>query len=392
MKTKPFLNLALITTFSSALFSSALAQQELPIITVGLMAPLSGSLAGLGAEIRNAASLTLVGARLEFRKLGFDLRLKSYDDQASDVEGRKQGQAAIDDPFTLIMVGAVNSGVTIPVSELLAPAHLGMVSPASTNPKITDRGLKNINRIVASDDDQGPAGVNFVADTLKATNVFVIDDGTTYGKGLSEQVIPRFKSRAVAVKGSVSTTERKNFKTVVDAVLEANPDVIYFGGENDTGAPLIVQLRAAGVNAQFVGADALDASDFKKQAGDAAKGVYFTATVAPPASYTGAKAFSNTFKRRYSSDVTGFGILGYDAMQVSLKALKDAIAQNDGKRPSRIQVETALRKVKALGLLTGDIRFNSAGDRIDSTIFILKIGDDLGTRVAAVVKAGAEKK
>ncbi len=392
MKMKTLLGLALTTTFSSALVSSASAQQGLPIITVGLMAPLSGSLAGLGAEIRNAASLTLVQARLEFRRLGFDLRLKSYDDQASDAEGRKKGQEAIDDPFTLIMVGAVNSGVTIPVSELLAPAHLSMVSPASTNPKVTDRGLKNINRIVARDDDQGPAGVNFIVDTLGATNVFVVDDGTTYGKGLSEQVLPRFKTRGVAVKGSLSTEERNNFKTVVDAVLEAKPDVIYYGGENDTGAPLIKQLRAAGVNAQFVGADALDAADFKKQAGDAAKGVYYTATVAPPASYTGAKTFSETFKRRYSSDVTGFGILGYDAMQVSLKALKDAITANDGKRPSRIQVESALRRVNARGLLTGDIRFNNAGDRLESTIFILKIGDDLGVRVAAVVKAGTEKK
>ncbi|MBC7645974.1 MAG: branched-chain amino acid ABC transporter substrate-binding protein [Pseudopedobacter sp.] len=386
MNVKVLLSIALLTTFSSAV------AQELPIITVGLMAPLSGSLAGLGAEVRNAASLTLVQARLEFRKLGFDLRLKSYDDQASDVEGRKKAQAAIEDPFTLIMVGAINSGVTIPVSDVLAPAHLGMVSPASTNPKVTDRGLKNINRIVARDDDQGPAGANFITDTLGAKSVFVVDDGTTYGKGLSEQVLPLVKTRGLSVKGAVSTVERKNFKSVVDAVIVAKPDVVYFGGENDTGAPFIKQLREAGVNAQFVGADALDAADFKKQAGDAAKGVYFTATVAPPASYSGAKTFSDTFKRRYSSEVTGFGILGYDAMQVALKALKDAIELNDGKRPSRIQVESALRKVRAPGLLTGDIRFNSAGDRIDSTIFILKIGDDLVSRVASVVKAGAEKK
>ena len=386
MKMKVLLSLALVTGLSSAV------AQELPIITVGLMAPLSGSLAGLGAEVRNAAFLTLVQARLEFRKLGFDLRLKSYDDQASDVEGRKKAQAAIEDPFTLIMVGAINSGVTIPVSDVLAPAHLGMVSPASTNPKVTDRGLKNINRIVARDDDQGPAGANFITDTLGAKSVFVVDDGTTYGKGLSEQVLPLFKTRGLSVKGAVSTVERKNFKSVVDAVIVAKPDVVYFGGENDTGAPFIKQLREAGVNAQFVGADALDAADFKKQAGDAAKGVYFTATVAPPASYSGAKTFSDTFKRRYSSEVTGFGILGYDAMQVALKALKDALELNDGKRPSRIQVESALRKVRAPGLLTGDIRFNSAGDRIDSTIFILKIGDDLVSRVASVVKAGVEKK
>jgi branched-chain amino acid transport system substrate-binding protein len=389
MKMKVLLSMALGLGISS--FSSAVAQ-ELPIITVGLMAPLSGSLANLGAEVRNAASLTLVQARLEFRKLGFDLRLKSYDDQASEVEGRKKAQEAIDDPFTLILVGAINSGVTIPVSDVLAPAHIGMVSPASTNPKITDRGLKNINRIVARDDDQGPAGANFISETLGAKSVFVVDDGTTYGKGLSEQVLPLFKTRGLNIKGTISTVERKNFKSVVDAVMASKPDVVYFGGENDTGAPFIKQLREAGVNAQFVGADALDASDFKKQAGDAAKGVYFTATVAPPASYTAAKSFRETFKRRYSSEVTGFGILGYDAMQVALKALKDAIELNDGKRPSRIQVETALRKVKAPGLLTGDIRFNSAGDRIDSTIFILKIGDDLVSRVAGVIKAGAEKK
>jgi len=177
----------MLTVLTFALVQAALAQAStLRAITVSLLLPLSSSIREQATDVRSGALLALGAARLEFRVLEFDLWLKSYDDRSDPAEGEKQAQRILEDSDTLAVLGAINSGVTLPTSTVFARNSLTLVSPKSTNPKVTERGLENVNRICARDDAQGPAAAEFVSSALGAKSVYVFDDATVYGKRLAE--------------------------------------------------------------------------------------------------------------------------------------------------------------------------------------------------------------
>ncbi|GGJ64756.1 branched-chain amino acid ABC transporter substrate-binding protein [Deinococcus aquiradiocola] len=352
------------------------------VIKIASMSPLSGGSSDLGLQIRNATELAIKDNKAAFKALGFDLQFVAYDDQGDPTTGTANARRIAADNSILAMVGTLNSGVVIPSSEVLAPSHVAIVSPANTNPKVTDRGLANMNRICARDDSQGPAGADFLVNTLKAKKVYVLNDKTPYGQGLADAAEAFMKTKGTTIVASEGTEEKSDFSSIITKIQALRPDAIYFGGLYGQVGPFAKQLREKGITIPVMGGDGYDSPDLLTLAGAGAKDIYFT-TVAPPLNAVPtARVLASRYKAAYKKELAGFGIMGYDSAKVVITGVLNAIKANGNKLPTRTQVETAIRKTNiTTGLLTGAIDFNSIGDRTSAKMYIIQVKNDASNKL-----------
>jgi branched-chain amino acid transport system substrate-binding protein len=363
------LALLLIVTFGLA--GTAAAQQK-GRIKIAVQAPLSGEQAAIGEHIKLGAQLAVEESSKAFKDLGYDLVLVPQDDQAKPEVGVANARNMVADPEVLVIVGHFNSGVALPSSEVYKDAMLTMISPANTATEITDRGYPNVNRVCGRDDVQGPVGARFTAQDLKLKSVYIIHDKTLYGQGVAENFRNEAKKLGLTVLGFDGTEERANFSPMIIPLKAKNPDLVYFGGIYHQGGLLLKQLREKGVKAKFMGPDGLDSAEMAKIAGSAVVGSYYTSVAGPPDAYPETAAFAKKYKQRFGKETESFGMYGYDATLVGIKAIEGWIKANPGKKPSRADVVTAVRNIKNFKGITGSIEFDNKGDPVKAKYFVLQ--------------------
>ena len=367
---KRFVGLAVL----AALAVGADAQKKGTIKIVS-QTPLSGGQSKLGTAIKNGVELAVQDFGKLVTSYGFKLVYEPYDDQANKDTGVANANRLINDNDVLAVVGHLNSGVAIPSSEVYAKVNLTMVSPANTNPLVTDRKSTNAvtNRVCGRDDVQGPAGADFVITTLKAKKLYVINDKTAYGEGLAQAFSTRAKALGVipTVDTGIEAGER-DFNTILNRAAVDKPDVIYYAGIYDQAGPLLKQMRAKGITASFVSGDGIDSSELQALGGaDNMKNVYFTTTSGPISSLPSAKRFAERYKAKFGMDPEGYSAYGYDAGKVVLTAIAAATKDAKGMKPTRAAVAKAVRSVKFAGI-TGSVAFNSRGDLPVAKYFIVQ--------------------
>lgn len=362
---------------TAATFALALglltAASALTPIKIASMSALSGGQSDFGTQVRNGTQLAVNQYKAQFKALGFDLQLAPYDDQADPATGTSNARKIIADKQIVAQVGPMNSGVTIPVSSVLEPAHIALVAPVSTANQVTDRGLKNVNRVVARDDAQGPAAANFILSKFKAKKVYIINDKTTYGEGLASEVEKTLKAKGVQVIANEGTEEKSDFSAIISKIQLQKPDVIYFGGVYNQAGIMAKQLREKGLNTPLMGGDGFDSAEMATIAGAGATNIYYTTIAAPVDSLPAAKAFAAQYQKSFGKAPQGFAVFSYDAAQVVLKGVLEAIKANGKKMPSREQVESSIRNGTYAGLLSGTVQFNSAGDRKAARLYVMNL-------------------
>jgi branched-chain amino acid transport system substrate-binding protein len=363
-------SLVFILTLLAALPATSWAQKGK--IKIAVQAPLSGEQAALGEHIKLGAQLAVEESVKAFKALGYDLVLVPQDDQAKPEVGVANARNMVADPEVLVIVGHFNSGVALPASEVYKDAMLAMISPANTATEITDRGYPNVNRVCGRDDVQGPVGARFAAQELKAKSVYIIHDKTLYGQGVADNFRNEAKKLGINVLGFEGTEERANFSPMINPLKAKNPALVYFGGIYHQGGLLLKQLREKGVNAKFMGPDGLDSAEMAKIAGSSVVGSYYTSVAGPPDAYPETAAFAKKFKQRFSKDIEAFGLYGYDATMVGIKAMEQWLKANPNKKPSRAEVSTAVRNIKGFKGVTGPIEFDSKGDPVKAKYFVLQ--------------------
>ncbi len=364
------LSVALAMMIFSGLVISAGAS-SLPVIKIASATPLSGSQSALGGSIKNGIEMALNARVEEFKALGFDLQFLPMDDQADPKVGVSNAQRLVEDAAVLAVVGHYNSGVAIPSSEVYNEGGLAMVSPANTNPDVTDRALPTVSRICARDDAQGPAGADFLFG-LGKKSVFVLQDKTTYGQGVADQFKKRFEEIGGEVKGYEGITAGEaDFSAVEEMIRASGAESVYFGGMYPEGALLIKQLKEKGIDVVFLGPDGMDSAELVKIAGDAVIGNYYTSVAADVSGTEAGAEFVKKFTEAYGRAPEAFAAYGYDAMNVTLDAVKAAISGNGGALPTREQVATAVRAIKDFKGLATNVSFNDIGDNTEATIYVL---------------------
>jgi branched-chain amino acid transport system substrate-binding protein len=341
------------------------------VIKIATQSPLSGGSATLGEAIKLGAQLALEEQKDKFKDLGYEIQLVPYDDQGDPKKGVANAELVGADKEILAVVGHLNSGVAIPSSVTYEKYKIPMVSPANTATEVTDRGLAAVNRIVARDDFQGPAGAEFAVNKLGAKKIFVIQDKTAYGTGLAEAFKAAAEELGAEIVGFEGiTVGEKDYNGVLNQVVAQAPDLVYFGGLYSEGGLIIKQGREKGLEVPFMGGDGLDSSTLVEIAGDAVKNTFITSVAGDTTATDAGKDFAAKYKDKFGKNVESYSAYGYDSMGVVLKGIEDAINGNDGKLPSREQVRDAVRGVTDFQGVVTTVTFDDKGDNENAQVFI----------------------
>jgi branched-chain amino acid transport system substrate-binding protein len=350
-------------------------------VKIGHAGPLTGGIAHLGKDNENgarlaideanAAKITIDGKQVKFA-------LVAEDDQADPKVGTTVAQKMVDAKVVGV-VGHLNSGVTIPASSIYNQAGIPMITGSATNPKLTEQGYKNVFRVVARDDQQGPAVASYLAATSKPKLVAVIDDATAYGEGIANEVEKTLKAANIEVlpreKGTDKTTD---WKAILTKLRGRNPDAVFYGGMDATGGPLLKQGRELGIKAVFSFGDGACTDKMKELAGDAAEGLLCSQAGIPP--QAASKKFLDAYKAKFNVDPILYSPFTYDAANLLIEAMKKANSTD----PKKYLPE--LQKLSFTGA-SGPISFDDKGDRKDAeiTMFSMKGGK---LEPVAVIKGG----
>lgn len=375
MRKESIIGLLFIVLVTLALLSGCTGEKA-NTIKIALVCPLTGDLAAMGQGMKRAATMAIEEANTKGSVDGFTFALAAFDDRADPKEAVNIANQIISDDKIYGVVGHLNSGCSIPASQIYARKNLVMITPASTNPKLTAQGLKNVFRVCTTDDIQGGQAAEFVFTTLKKNKVAVIHDKTAYGQGVAENFYKRFAE----LGGEVVSFDGidvgdKDFKALLTAIKTEKPQLLYFGGVYTECALLSKQVKELGLNIPVFSDDGSFSTEYIKIAGTASEGNYFSMVGASPDKIIEAKEFLEKFKAKYSGiDMQPYDVYTYEAAHILLEAIAQTkrATQNTGTGKSKIADYIAHIKYK--GIL-GETSFDSNGDTLNKTISIYKVKD-----------------
>jgi branched-chain amino acid transport system substrate-binding protein len=349
-------------------------------VTIAHAGPLTGSIAHLGKDDENGVALAV--AQANDKKITIDgkpvtFKMVSEDDQADPKVGTTVAQKLVDAKVAAV-VGHLNSGVTIPASEIYNKAGIPVISGSATNPKLTERGLKTVFRTVGRDDQQGPAIASYIANELKAKKVAIADDKTAYGEGLADEVEKTLKGAKVNIVGRERTNDKEtDFKAILTKIKAKNPDVVFYGGMDATGGPLLKQARELGIKAVFAFGDGACTDEMGKLGGPAAEGMVCSQAGLPREAAS--KEFVDAYKAKYG-EIKQYAPYFYDGTLAMIEAMKKANSTD----PAKFAPEVF--NVSFTGA-TGKVEFDAKGDRKDAEMTIFKLQGGKVVPVA-IVKNG----
>jgi len=361
MKLKKLVTLGGLVALIGAMSVSFAAADGHTVIRIASQSPLSGGQSVLGISIRNGVELAISQLSGPLEDLGYTVEFVPFDDQATPEVGVSNAQTIVADPSILAVIGHLNSGVAIPSSEVYNDNDLVMISPANTNPAVTDRGLPTVNRVCGRDDLQGPTGAVFASQELGISSVYILHDTTAYGQGVAEYFQEQAVADGVTVLGFEGTEEESNFEGIIQPILALAPDLVYFGGIYNQTAVFISQARAAGYEGLFMGPDGFDSSEFAGIAGESGVGTYYTTVAGPASIYPNAAQFIEDYTEAFGEPPQPFAAQAYDATAIALAGIAQA-AEAAGAMPARADVAAAVRATEGFEGLTGSITFDINGD------------------------------
>jgi branched-chain amino acid transport system substrate-binding protein len=336
-------------------------------VTIGVAGPLTGGIAHQGKDDENGVALAIAQANAKKLVIGgrpVTFKMMSEDDQGDPKLGTLVAQKFVDAKVAAV-IGHLNSGVTIPASEIYARAGIPVISGSATNPALTERGLKGVFRTVGRDDQQGPAIAAYIANELKAKRVAIVDDKTAYGEGLATEVERALKAAGVTIVGRERTTDKEtDFKAILTRIKQKNPDAVFHGGMDATGGVMLKQARELGLKAHFAYGDGACTDEMAGLAGGAGEGLACSQAGLPAAAAS--REFLDAFVAKYGPTKL-YAPFYYDATNVVIEAMRKADSTDPAKfTPGIYTLEHAGA--------TGKIAFDAKGDRKDAemTIFRMK--------------------
>ena len=263
----------LICAFISMGYGIAAAQTE---IKVGIAGPLSGSALNTGEQQEAGAQKAFVHLNKKGGVLGKQIIAISVDDACEARQAKAVAKQLVSEGVVFV-VGHVCSSASLAVSKIYEEAEIIMISPASTNPKVTEEGRLNVFRTIGRDDQQGTVAGNLLADKHRNSKIAIIHDNDAYGKGLAEFTKLQLNKRGVTeVLFDGYTRDQTDYKPLVNKLVAKKVDAIYIGGYmNDIGI-IIRQAKKELPNLRLFSGDSLVDDEFLFIAGDAGVGSYFT--------------------------------------------------------------------------------------------------------------------
>ncbi|MCB1743493.1 MAG: branched-chain amino acid ABC transporter substrate-binding protein, partial [Gammaproteobacteria bacterium] len=272
---RPLLKLALAAVLSAplAMLGVSSASAQIKIATAG---PMTGQYASFGEQMKRGAELAVADINASGGVLGQQLELSVGDDACDPKQAVAVANKFVSEGIKFV-AGHFCSGSSIPASKVYEEEGIIQISPASTNPKLTEEGGPNVFRTCGRDDQQGIVAGNFLADNYQGKKIAILHDKTAYGKGLADETLKQLKKRGMSeTLYEAYTAGEKDYSALVSKLKGAGVDVMYVGGYHTEAGLMIRQARSQGYAVQLVSGDALVTDEFWKITGDAGEGTLMT--------------------------------------------------------------------------------------------------------------------
>jgi branched-chain amino acid transport system substrate-binding protein len=329
--------------------------------------------ARLAIEDLNARKIKIGGQEIRFELLA--------EDDASDP---KQGTAAAQklvDAKVAGVIGHLNSGTTIPASKIYHDAGIPQISPSATNPKYTLQGFKSAFRVVANDGQLGGTLGRYAVKDLQGKAIAIVDDRTAYGQGVADEFEKAVKAAGGKLVGREFTNDKAtDFSAILTKLKGKKPDVLFYGGMDAVGGPMLRQMKQLGLVAKFMGGDGICTAELAKLAGEAmADGQVVCAEAGGVTAQQekGLNDFKARFKQQFNAEVQIYAPYVYDATMVMVAAMQKANSTDAAKYLPE------LAKIRYPGV-TGTIEFDAKGDIKDGTLTLFTYKGGQREKIAVV--------
>src|SRR5215204_6316843 len=350
---------------SLALSGAAHAQ-----IKLGIGGPITGPNASFGAQLKNGGEQAVEDINAAGGVLGQKIQVSVGDDVSDPKQGVSVATESAGEGVKWV-VGHFNSGVSIPASDVHLDAGIVQITPASTNPKFTERSMWNTFRTCGRDDQQGAVAGAYLAAKFNGKKVAIVHDKTPYGKGLADETQKAMESKGLkaAMYEGINPGE-KDYSALVSKLKQTGADVVYFGGLHTEAGLIIRQMRDQGLQSPLMSGDGIVSAEFTSIAGPGADGTLMTFSPDPRKNPNAKDAVAKFKAKNFEPEA--YTLYAYAAVQI----LADAAKQVGGVEPKKMADN--MKQGKAFKTVIGDISFDKKGDitRPDYVMYVWKKGAD----------------
>jgi branched-chain amino acid transport system substrate-binding protein len=344
------------------------ATPTLADMTIGWAGPLTGGSAAVGEQNRNGVAQAVEDINASGGILGQKVVVQ-YEDDAGDPKQAVTVANRLVDSGAKFVIGHQNSGASIPASQVYAEGGVLQITPASTNPKLTEQGLWNVFRTCGRDDQQGKVAGEYLLKHFSQKSVFIVHDKTSYGLGLAQEVQKAINAGGLKEVGFDGIdVGQKDFSALVSRMKQAKADAVYFGGVYGEAGLIVRQMHDQGLKVPMLGGDAMFSSEFAGVAGSAAEGTLIT--FGPDATKNPAAAEALKGFKKNNIDPEGFTLYGYAAIQVLAEAIKQ-VGQPDPEAVAKL-----IHSGASFSTAIGPLSYDDKGDvkRMDFVFYESKGG------------------
>jgi len=342
--------LSLLAAVAATALSVTAAKADISVATAG---PITGQYATFGEQMKKGMEQAVADINAAGGVLGQKLKLEVGDD-ACDPKQAVAVANQLAKAGVKFVAGHFCSGSSIPASQVYAEEGILQISPASTNPKLTEQGLKNVFRVCGRDDQQGMIAGKYLLDKFKGKKIAILHDKSAYGKGLADET--QKSLNAGGQKETIYeayTAGEKDYSALVSKLKAAAVDAIYIGGYHTEAGLIARQMKDQGLTATLISGDALVTNEYWAITGSAGENTMMT--FGPdPREKPSAKAVVEKF-RKAGYEPEGYTLYTYAAVQVWADAVKAAGSTDVAK------VAAVLNKT-TFDTVNGKVSFDAKGD------------------------------
>lgn len=322
--------LKLTVAATVAAFAGLAGAQDVQVVKIGHVAPLSGAQAHYGKDNENGVRMAIEdlnaqGLTIGGKKVRFEI--VAEDDAADPKQGTAAAQKLCDAKVSGV-VGHLNSGTTIPASKVYNDCGIPHITGAATNPNLTKPGYKTTFRIIANDNALGAGLAFYAVDALKLKKVAIIDDRTAYGQGVADVFKKTAAAKGIQIVDEQFTTDKAtDFMAILTAIKSKGPDAIFYGGMDPQAGPMLRQMEQLGLNnVKYFGGDGICTAEVAKLAAGAKTldNVVCAEGGASLAKMPGGTAWKAKYDAKYPGQFQVYSPYTYDATFVLVDAMKRA--------------------------------------------------------------------
>jgi branched-chain amino acid transport system substrate-binding protein len=310
---------SLLAASALVALTAGAAQADITIATVG---PITGQYAIFGDQMKRGAEMAVKDLNEAGGVLGEQLVLEVGDDACDPKQAVAVANQMVN-AGVIFVAGHFCSGSSIPASAVYNEEGILQISPASTNPQLTEQGLDNVFRVCGRDDQQGTFAANYVVDNNVGSKIAVLHDKTPYGKGLADEFKKQLNARGVQeTMYEAITAGDRDFTALITKMKEAGVDLIYLGGYHTEAGLIARQAKEQGIDATMMSGDALVTDEYWAITGDTGQGTLMTFSPDPRKNEAAAPVVEEFKAAGY--DPEGYTLYTYAAVQAWAQAVEKA--------------------------------------------------------------------